>query len=130
MKRTVLYLSLLVFTVCMVVSADAQERSQRRRAPDTSVGRAVPRPPQAQRPPQRSPRVQRPPQRPYYIPPRLGQNWGFNFRFSYPRRPYYGYYGPRYYPRYVPRCVPGRWVFSGYDWYGYPVYNFVPGYCY
>ena len=138
MKRTVLSIFLIVFCMSLVFPVYAQERRPQRRSsveeqrrarttPEASARRAVPRPPQQQRPYQRN-----------YRSSRREPEWGFYFHYDFPRygysRPYYDYYDrqyyPRYYQRYYSRCVPDRRVFVGYDWYGYPVYDFIPGYCY
>lgn len=120
MKRIVLLIVAVVFGMNLALPIYAQERRPQRRPPAEEQRQAVPRPPQQLRPYQRN-----------YRSPRREREWGFYFHYD---RPYYGYnsrrYYPRYYPRYYQRCIPDQRVFVGYDWYGYPVYDLIRGYCY
>ena len=124
MRKSVLLLATALLIGSFGGSAFAQEARQRR-PPDSSRGQAIPRPPQEQRPP---------PQR-HYDNPRRGYE-RHSYRYNRPYNRYnYGYYNYGYnygyYPRYYyQRCAPDRWVFIGYDWYGYPLYDLIRGYCY
>ncbi|OGM99521.1 MAG: hypothetical protein A3B91_02085 [Candidatus Yanofskybacteria bacterium RIFCSPHIGHO2_02_FULL_41_29] len=125
MKRTVLWILALIFSVGIVSPVFAQDGGARRRPPERPSGeQARPRPPQPR------PRVVPPPPQRYVPNQRNYQRqYHYNGRWYYQiPRPYQYQYQYRYgYRTFF--CQPSYTIFIGYDYFERPLFDFYGGYC-